>query len=77
MHPQGTEKRLPAPTPQGRLEQIGRGTRVEWRREGVAGETKKERRVDWRREDIIVTYRNCQPKSNISNLELAISGIIL
>ena len=31
------EKRLPAPTPQGRADQIWRGTRAEWRREGGGG----------------------------------------
>ena len=41
MHPQGTEKRLPAPTPQGRVEQIERGTWAVWSGEGAAGEPEK------------------------------------
>ena len=34
-------KRLPAPTPQVRTEQINTGTRAEWRGEGAAGEWEK------------------------------------
>ncbi|MBC2698906.1 MAG: hypothetical protein HF976_09520 [ANME-2 cluster archaeon] len=40
MHLRGTTKAPTSPKPQGRLEQIGRGTRAEWREEGAEGELK-------------------------------------